>query len=47
VEGYIAARRILVFKPGGVSDSDSVTDMLGHYGDHPHPQVANRGTQMG
>jgi len=28
---------------GGVSGSGSATGELGHYGSHPHPQVADRG----
>jgi len=29
---------------GGVSGSGSATGELGHYGSHPRPQVADRGT---
>ena len=32
------------FVHGGVSGSGSATGELGHYGSHPRPQVADRGT---
>ena len=32
------------FLTGGVSGSGSATGELGHYGSHPRPQVADRGT---
>ena len=36
----------IIANNNGVSGSGSATGELGHYGSHPRPQVADRGTRM-
>ena len=41
---YTLLEMFLMAHSGGVSATGSATGKLGHYGSHPRPQVADRGT---